>query len=70
MPSLIRPTAAVTLVLLFTLSARAQVTPDRTYYGRHRPVPMTVRIPPELKGEAQVGAAALHRSTCAGCQLA
>jgi peptidyl-prolyl cis-trans isomerase B (cyclophilin B) len=31
--------------------ATAQLTPERTYYGRYRPVPMNVRIPPGQKGE-------------------
>lgn len=47
--------------------AAAQLTPDRTYYGRFRPVPMTVRIPADLKGDATVsllepGSARVHAS--------
>lgn len=52
-----RPLSVLSVFSLFLCStspADAQLTPDRTYYGRHRPVPMTVRVPPDLKGDAQV----------------
>lgn len=32
----------------------AQLTPDRTYYGVNRPVPMKVNIPADAKGEASI----------------
>lgn len=50
------PLGAAMVLLLGTVPhlATAQVTPDRTYYGRFRPVPMTVRVPAELKGEASI----------------
>lgn len=32
----------------------AQLTPDRTYYGINRPVPMKVAIPADTKGEASI----------------
>ncbi len=36
--------------------ARAQLTPDRTYYGVDRPIPMTVRTPPlPATGDSSVG---------------
>lgn len=35
-------------------AAQAQVTPDRTYYGIDRAVPMTVTIPADIKGEASI----------------
>ncbi len=46
--------SVVSFLLLSASSAAAQLTPDRTYYGRHRPAPMTVRVPPDLKGDVQV----------------
>lgn len=45
---------SIAFVLQSAAPADAQLTPDRTYYPRHRPVPMTVRIPPELKGDVQI----------------
>ena len=36
---------------LFVAAAQAQVTPDRTYYGIDRAVPMTVKVPADIKGE-------------------
>ncbi len=45
----------VPLVSAFlSLSAPAQVTPDRAYYPRYRPMPFTVRIPSDAAGEATV----------------
>ena len=35
-------------------SAGAQLTPDRAYYGIGRSIPMTVRVPDDLKGEAEI----------------
>lgn len=35
-------------------SALAQLTPDRTYYGINRPVPMKVAIPADAKGDASI----------------
>ncbi len=35
-------------------AAIAQLTPDRTYYGVDRPMPMTVAVPAGTKGEATV----------------
>lgn len=32
----------------------AQLTPDRTYYGINRPVPMKVAVPADTKGEASI----------------
>lgn len=32
--------------------AAGQLVPERTYYGRYRPMPMSVRIPPDAPGEA------------------
>ncbi len=32
----------------------AQLTPDRTYYGINRPVPMKVNVPADAKGEASI----------------
>jgi peptidyl-prolyl cis-trans isomerase B (cyclophilin B) len=39
---------------LFVAAAQAQVTPDRTYYGIDRAVPMTVKVPEGIKGEASI----------------
>ena len=30
------------------------MTPDRTYYGIDRAVPMTVKVPADIKGEASI----------------
>ena len=44
------------VILLCGLSchARAQVIPERTYYGRYRPIPVTVRVPADAKGDAEI----------------
>lgn len=39
---------------MLTAAAHAQVTPDRTYYGIDRAVPMTVKVPADIKGEASI----------------
>src|SRR5262245_37894461 len=39
---------------IFITAAEAQVTPDRTYYGIDRAVPMTVKITADIKGEASI----------------
>jgi peptidyl-prolyl cis-trans isomerase B (cyclophilin B) len=45
---------AALAVLTHAASACAQLTPDRLYYGIGRSIPMTVRVPPDLKGEAVI----------------
>ncbi len=45
-------TAAATLALAGT--SRAQLTPDRLYYGHERPMPMTVKAPAGVRGELTV----------------
>lgn len=52
-----RPARVIALaagLLVAASSAWAQLTPDRTYYGIHRAAPMTVRLPPDLAGEATI----------------
>lgn len=46
--------AALAAAIAFASAAHAQLTPDRTYYGIGRAMPMTVRIPPDVGGEATV----------------
>lgn len=48
--------AAVAAAAAASLAApvHGQLTPDRTYYGINRPAPMTVRIPPDIAGEATI----------------
>ncbi len=41
-----RGAAFLVATLLVTLPSLAQLTPDRTYYGINRPMPMTVAAPP------------------------
>jgi cyclophilin family peptidyl-prolyl cis-trans isomerase len=48
-----RPVAAA-VILLAAATASAQLTPDRTYYGINRAIPMTVRVPPDVGGEAVI----------------
>jgi peptidyl-prolyl cis-trans isomerase B (cyclophilin B) len=45
---------AALAALVPAAAAIAQLTPDRTYYGINRAIPMTVHIPAEAKGEAEV----------------
>lgn len=40
--------------LLTAAGARAQLTPDRVYYGIDRPVPMTVKVPAGTGGEVSI----------------
>lgn len=42
------------LATLLATTAYAQLTPDRTYYGVGRAVPMNVAIPADTKGEASI----------------
>lgn len=40
--------------MLMSTAADAQLTPERTYYGRNRKVPMTVNVPAGSTGEATI----------------
>jgi cyclophilin family peptidyl-prolyl cis-trans isomerase len=40
--------------LAFAALAQGQLAPDRVYYGIGRSIPMTVRVPEDLKGEAEI----------------
>jgi len=42
------------LALLFSIPALAQLTPDRTYYGISRPVPMLVKTPAGEEANAKI----------------
>src|SRR5262245_35873244 len=44
----------VCVAVLPAMRAAAQLSPDRTYYGIGRAIPMRVHIPDDAKGEAQV----------------
>lgn len=46
--------AVVLTTLAAAAVANAQLSPDRLYYGVDRPVPMTVKVPNGLKGEAAI----------------
>ncbi|MCC6678391.1 MAG: peptidylprolyl isomerase [Phycisphaerales bacterium] len=50
--------AAVWIIAAFALlapgPARAQLAPDRAYYGVNRPIPMTVKIPADVAGEPSI----------------
>ena len=53
------PLKALAFLIIFTLavvasSARAQMTPDRTYYGIDREIPITVAIPEGAEGEPTI----------------
>lgn len=50
----LRTAAAFVAPLFLAGVAHAQLTPDRTYYGVDRAVPMKVAIPADTKGEAKV----------------
>jgi peptidyl-prolyl cis-trans isomerase B (cyclophilin B) len=45
---------ALATVLLTAIAASAQLTPERTYYGKDRAIPMTVAVPDGLEGEVSV----------------
>lgn len=45
---------ACALLCAPVFAARAQLTPDRAYYGINRPMPMQVAIPEKNKGDARV----------------
>ena len=46
--------AALLASLVLAPVCRAQLVPARTYYGKDRPIPMTVTIPPGMEGEAEI----------------
>lgn len=48
-PLSVRAPLAILAVLVVCGPAVAQLVPDRTYYGIGRPVPMSVRVPPDMK---------------------
>lgn len=48
------PRLALVAACIPAAVASAQLTPDRTYYGINRSIPMTVRIPADAAGEAVV----------------
>ncbi|MFI4883329.1 MAG: peptidylprolyl isomerase [Phycisphaerales bacterium JB064] len=53
------PLKALAFLIIFTLAvvasgARAQMTPDRTYYGIDREIPITVAIPEGAEGEPTI----------------
>lgn len=47
------PVVALTIAVL-AHAARAQLTPDREYFGVGRPIPMRVAVPPDAQGEARL----------------
>lgn len=53
---LLRPVPLLGIILLpiFAQRSQAQITPDRTYFGVGRPVPMFVRLPPEGDASARL----------------
>lgn len=46
--------AGLAALSLSSAASFAQVTPDRTYYGVGRPVPVSVNVPADKKGEASL----------------
>src|SRR5205823_4648205 len=52
----LRNAAAVAVLAILVAGARAQLTPDRAYYGIGRGVPMTVNLPAQANatGEAVI----------------
>ncbi len=46
--------AALLAALALAPVCRAQLVPARTYYGKDRPIPMTVTIPSGMEGEAEI----------------
>jgi cyclophilin family peptidyl-prolyl cis-trans isomerase len=49
-----RPLASILGVLVLGASAGAQLTPDRTYYGVKRAMPMTVAVPAGAAGDVEI----------------
>src|SRR5688572_26063712 len=45
---------AAAAALSFVSSAMAQLVPDRLYYGKDRPAPMTVTVPAGAAGEVEI----------------
>jgi len=46
--------AAISACLLAPATLRAQLTPERRYYGVNRPIPMRVAAPENLTGEVEI----------------
>lgn len=53
-PLFARALAAIVAVGAACAGVSAQLVPDRTYYGIGRPVPMTVRVPPDMKDAGEL----------------
>ncbi len=54
MPVCARSFAVLSVLGLLSSIAAAQLTPDRTYYGVGRAMPMQVAVPADTKGEAKI----------------
>lgn len=53
--SIVRGAAAITALLAVpAMTATAQLTPDRTYYGVNRPIPMRVAAPSDTEGPVSI----------------
>lgn len=48
------PLLFLALAMPFASRAHAQLTPDRTYYGIDRPMPMTVQLPAGAEGDVEI----------------
>ena len=49
-----RPLVSLVMIALATPQSRAQLTPDRTYYGVARAIPMTIAVPDGVEGDLSV----------------
>lgn len=52
--NLVHCAAIVTSIAAITYGADAQLTPDRTYYGINRPIPMHVEAPADAEGPVSI----------------
>ena len=48
------PIVLAVVAIMLPARAQAQLNPDRVYYGIGRTIPMTVRVPEDLKGDAEI----------------